>query len=70
MKTFLQSKPRFKYFKVAENEFSREELLKIRNIVSTLFLAESHYEGDYKTLEQTYESTEEVHAMLIKSGLQ
>jgi predicted transposase/invertase (TIGR01784 family) len=34
----------FEYFKIAENEFSRERLLKIRNIVSTLFLAETHYD--------------------------
>jgi predicted transposase/invertase (TIGR01784 family) len=35
---------RFEYFKIAENEFSREQLLGIRNIVSTLFLTESHYD--------------------------
>ena len=34
----------FEYFKIAENEFSQEQLLRIRNIVSTLFLTESHYE--------------------------
>ena len=33
----------FEYFKLAENEISKEKLLKIKNIVSTLFLAESHY---------------------------
>ena len=33
----------FQYFKIAENEFSQENLLQIRNIVSTLFLTESHY---------------------------
>ncbi len=32
--------------KIAENEYSQEALLKIRNIVSTLFLAESCYEID------------------------
>jgi len=31
----------FKYFKIAENEFSKETLESIRNIVSTLFLFES-----------------------------
>jgi len=36
----------FKYFKIAENEFSQEDLFKIRNLVSTLFLAESHYDID------------------------
>jgi predicted transposase/invertase (TIGR01784 family) len=34
----------FKYFKIAENEYSLETLLAIRNIVSTLFLAEAHYD--------------------------
>jgi predicted transposase/invertase (TIGR01784 family) len=36
----------FKYFKIAENEFSPEKLLKIQNIVSTIFLAETHYDID------------------------
>ena len=31
----------FRYFKIAENEYSQEQLLSIQNIVSTLFLAES-----------------------------
>ncbi|MEZ4868017.1 MAG: Rpn family recombination-promoting nuclease/putative transposase [Caldilineaceae bacterium] len=33
-----------RYFKLAENAFTREQLLAIRNIVSTLFLAEAHYD--------------------------
>ena len=33
----------FKYLKIVENEYSPETLLKIQNIVSTLFLAENHY---------------------------
>jgi predicted transposase/invertase (TIGR01784 family) len=41
----------FEYFKIAENEFSRESLLKIRNIVSTLFLAEAHYDLAALTVE-------------------
>lgn len=36
----------FKYFKLAENEFSPDKLLKIQNIVSTIFLAETHYDID------------------------
>ncbi len=36
----------FEYFKIAENEFSKDQLLEIRNIVSTLFLAESYYDID------------------------
>lgn len=34
----------FQYLLLAENAYSREQLLKIRNIVSTLFLAEAHYD--------------------------
>ncbi len=34
----------FEYFKIAENEFSKDQLLQIQNIVSTLFLAEAHYD--------------------------
>jgi flagellar biosynthesis/type III secretory pathway protein FliH len=40
----------FKYLKIVENEFSSEHLLKVGNIVSTLFLAETHY--DYEQLTQ------------------
>ena len=36
----------FQYFKIAENEFGKDTLLRIRNIVSTLFLAESHFDID------------------------
>lgn len=36
----------FKYFKISENEYSSEVLLKIQNIVSTLFLAEVDYNLD------------------------
>jgi len=36
----------FEYFKLTENEFTREYRLRIKNIVSTLFLAESHYDID------------------------
>jgi hypothetical protein len=34
----------FRYFKIAENEYSAEQLEGIQNIVSTLFLAESRYD--------------------------
>lgn len=34
----------FNYFKIAENEYDLETLQAIRNIVSTLFLAEAHYD--------------------------
>jgi predicted transposase/invertase (TIGR01784 family) len=36
----------FEYFPILENAFSKEVLLKIGNIVSTLFLAEVHYDID------------------------
>ncbi len=36
--------PHFTYFKIAEHEYSKEHLLQIRNIVSTLFLTESYYD--------------------------
>lgn len=35
---------RCRYFKIVENSFSREQLLAIRNLISTLFLAEAHYD--------------------------
>ena len=41
----------FEYFLIAENQYSQEALLKIRNIVSTLFLAESHYDVDMLEVE-------------------
>lgn len=36
----------FKYFKISENDYSSEVLLKIQNIVSTLFLAEVNYDSE------------------------
>ena len=41
----------FQYFLIAENRYSQEALLKIRNIVSTLFLAESHYDVEVLEVE-------------------
>ena len=41
----------FQYFLIAENQYSQEALLKIRNIVSTLFLAESYYDVDVLEVE-------------------
>lgn len=43
-----------RYFKIAENEFGRERLLAIRNLVSTLFLAEAHYDIDLVLEEFSY----------------
>jgi predicted transposase/invertase (TIGR01784 family) len=36
----------FKYFKIAENEFSAESLLKIQKVISTIFFTEIHYDLD------------------------
>jgi predicted transposase/invertase (TIGR01784 family) len=33
--------PRFRYFKIAENEFSREKLLSLKNLIGALFLVET-----------------------------
>lgn len=44
--------PNFEYFKIAINEYSKEDLLKIKNAVSLLFLAEAHY--DAELLERTF----------------
>ncbi len=41
----------FQYFLIAENQYSQDALLTIRNIVSTLFLAESHYDLDLLEVE-------------------
>jgi hypothetical protein len=39
---FEQYAPQFKYFKIAANEYSQIQLLKLSNVVSMLFLAETH----------------------------
>ena len=41
---FEKYTPQFHYFKIAENEYSRAQLLQISNLVSTLFLAETQYD--------------------------
>ena len=41
----------FEYFLIAENQYSQEALLKIRNIVSTLFLSESHHDVEVLSAE-------------------
>ncbi|MBC7475840.1 MAG: Rpn family recombination-promoting nuclease/putative transposase [Candidatus Sericytochromatia bacterium] len=37
---------KFKYFKIVEKDYSKQELLKIQNIISAVFLTESHYNLD------------------------
>lgn len=44
--------PQFEYCKIAEREYSKKDLLQIRNIVSTLFLAEAHF--DLELLKQEF----------------
>ncbi len=39
--------PRFEYFKIAENEFKREELMRFKNLVGALFLLETSSTEDY-----------------------
>jgi hypothetical protein len=43
---FKHYTPQFRYCKIVENEYSQAQLLQIRNIVSTLFLAETRYDLD------------------------
>jgi len=43
---FKSYMPSFQYFKIAENEYEKNQLLEIGNIVSTLFLAETADEID------------------------
>ena len=58
---------RFEYFKLAENEYSRETLLALRNIVATLFLAEAHYDIHllYEPLMQIFEQEEDRQAVQV-----
>jgi uncharacterized protein YqgQ len=57
----------FQYLLINETGYSRQQLLKIRNIVSTLFLAEAHY--DIKLLEtellNLYEREEDKEAVSL-----
>lgn len=57
----------FKYFKIAENEYTKENLLKIRNIVSTLFLAEIEYDLELIKNEMLnlFEKEDDKHAVSI-----
>ncbi|MFN8577007.1 MAG: Rpn family recombination-promoting nuclease/putative transposase [Candidatus Sericytochromatia bacterium] len=57
----------FKYFKLAENDFKSEDLLKIKNIVSTLFLAEVEYDLELITNEMLnlFEKEEDKQAVSI-----
>ena len=57
----------FEYFLIAENQYSQEALLKIRNIVSTLFLAESHYDVEMLEAEllNLYSSAEDKQAVSL-----
>ncbi|MDY6992804.1 MAG: Rpn family recombination-promoting nuclease/putative transposase [Pseudomonadota bacterium] len=41
---FKSYTPTFRYYTIAEHDYEPEHLLKINNLVSTLFLAETHYD--------------------------
>jgi hypothetical protein len=58
---------RYEYFKVAENEYSREALLAMRNIVATLFLAEAHYDIHllYEPITRLFEEQPERQAVQV-----
>ena len=51
----------FEYFPIIEQAFPQRELLKIHNLVSTLFLAESQYESEplIEELSQLFDQAEE-----------
>ena len=57
----------FKHFKIAENTFDRETLLKMQNIVSTLFLAETNYDIDLLAQEMMalFEHEDDKHAVSL-----
>ncbi len=58
---------RFKYFPIIENTFDKEQLLRIGNIVSTLFLAEAHYDLDLlkQELVKLFEKSPNKHAISL-----
>jgi len=57
----------FRYFPIIENAFSRNMLLRIGNIVATLFLAEAHYDFDLlaKKILELVERTEDKQALSL-----
>jgi predicted transposase YdaD len=59
--------PQFQYFKLAENEFKREELLRLKNLISALFLIETSTVEEYpSTIEQIVDILEKVSPDLYK----
>jgi len=57
----------FEYFLIVENQYTQEALLNIRNIVSMLFLAESHYDVEMLEVEllNLYSSAEDKQAVSL-----
>ncbi len=55
------------FFKIAENEYDRERLLRQSNIATTLFLAEAHYDIHllYERLVQLFEQEEDREALKV-----
>jgi hypothetical protein len=59
--------PKFEYFNLAENEFKRDELLHLKNLISALFLIETSTVADYpSTMEQIVGILEQVNPVLYK----
>lgn len=55
------------FFKIAENEYDRERLLRQSNIATTLFLAEAHYDIHllYERMVQLFEEEEDREALKV-----
>ena len=55
------------FFKIAENEYDRERLLRQSNIATTLFLAEAHYDIHllYERMVQLFEEEEDREALQV-----
>lgn len=57
----------FKYFKISENDYSKDFLIKASNIVSTLFLTEAHFDIEVikKAFEELFDKESDKQAMSI-----
>jgi len=59
--------PKFEYFKLVENEFKRDELLRLKNLISALFLIETSTVAEYpSTIEQVVGILETANPVLYK----
>jgi len=64
---FEQYAPQFKYFKIAANEYTQTQLLKLSNVVSMLFLAETHQDIELlkEELLSLFDKKEDKHAISL-----